>query len=127
MCSKFKGGICYPQSARKSKDLLDKKNTFFLKVATGQIYPGKSHLLDVYFAPQSDGCFEVNLAIKIEHNNQQNMIPLKGCGMRSALLITDCLFKFDPILPYTLNCENIFTIENTSSFPVEFYFSDFDL
>lgn len=103
------------------------KGVFFLKNTSIELLPNKEMLFDVFFEPNSDGLVYGDLVIHIRENPNALVIPLKGYGMVPALTFHDETLSFNPILPNTINCEKLFTIENTSTFPVELYFADFDM
>lgn len=103
-----------------------KRPAFFLKNSKFSLQSGKSTLLDIFFEPQWGGKSHGTLTIKMDQNPEDIVIMLSGYGMAPKLLFQESSLSFDPILPHTANCEKFFTVENTSSFPVEFFFADFD-
>ncbi|KAF2897302.1 hypothetical protein ILUMI_08873 [Ignelater luminosus] len=115
---------------RKSKnvslDEIRKKPTFFLKDANGILEPGTGCVLDVYFEPQYEGYVEWNVVINVNQNPSKVVVNLKGTGLKPTLKISTEEIEFEPVLPYVRKCEKYFSVKNVSSFPIEFYFADYD-
>lgn len=86
----------------------------------------KQYLLDVYFQPTVDGNVDAKLILQVEQNPYELIVCLKGVGLCPSLRIEERVVNFGAILPYQIECEQQFLIENTSPFPIEVYFPDFD-
>lgn len=109
-----------------SLDVIRKKPTFFLKNANGILEPGSACVLDVYFEPQYEGDTEWNVVINVNQNPKEVIVHLKGTGLKPTLKISAEEIEFESVLPYVRKCEKYFSIKNVSSFPIEFYFADYD-
>lgn len=103
-----------------------KRPSFFLKNTKFFLKSGKSTLLDIFFEPQWGGKSHGTLTIKMEQNPEDIVIILHGYGLAPKLLFEESSLRFDPILPYTANCEKFFTVENPTSYAIEYFFVDFD-
>lgn len=101
------------------------KSVFYLKNAEGLLQPGQSCLLDVYFEPKVEGkCDMWKVILSSEQNDKSRRFRLESSGLEPILKIVEEI-RFEPTVPYVGNYK-FFTIENLSSFPIEFFFSDFD-
>lgn len=100
---------------------------FSLGISKDWIQKDKQYLLDIFFQPNVDGSAEAKLILEVEQNPNPLIIILKGFGVCPSLFIHENPVDFGAILPYEIDCERVFTIENTSPFPIELYFPDFDL
>lgn len=108
------------ESEEKSRD------AFTLITKSGDVDQGALGLVTVVFEPQSGGYATENLHFKLAHNDDEFILPLEGHGLPPVLKITETNITFQPTLPYVHNCFKSFTIENPCSFPIEYFFSDFD-
>lgn len=82
-------------------------------------------MLDITFEPTDSLYCDWRLKIVIEQSDEQIIVTLNGQGSIPQLKIDSKQLRFEPCRPYETNTV-YFTIENPCSFPVEFYFSDFD-
>lgn len=121
--SLFTAKITLPN--RKGK-LCRKKTIFFLKCDKGVVQPNNAILLDIFFEPCTGGVERGVLTITIENNPNPLVTQLKGYGMAPNLILHEETMKFAPILPYAHNCEQFVTIENSSGYAIEMFFSDYD-
>lgn len=99
---------------------------FSLRISKDFVEKGMQYLLEVNFQPTVHGLVEAKLILEVEQNPHQLLILLKGSGLYPTMKIHENPVDFGAILPYQIECEKQFSIENTSSLAIEVYFSDFD-
>lgn len=92
----------------------------------GSLEPGEKFYLRIYFEPHYDEFLTGDLIITVDGNFRETVIPLKGIGMEPYLEINEDKIVFDPNIPYSDDNHKYVTIKNSSKFPVEFFFPDFD-
>ncbi|GJQ69846.1 hypothetical protein Trydic_g22394 [Trypoxylus dichotomus] len=102
------------------------RSIFHCKTTCGTLAVGEKIILSTYFEPVKDGKFKGWLVINVAQNPNKVSVKLKGIGIKPILKITDHKLYFPSTLPYTENVEIMFSIENVSKCPIEFYFYDFD-
>ncbi|XP_076221868.1 hydrocephalus-inducing protein homolog [Nomia melanderi] len=68
----------------------------------------------------------MKLNILVETSLETPTIVLTGRGVEKTLRITEPVIKFLPVVPYTHVQDAIFTIENPSDYPVEFFWHHLD-
>lgn len=98
-----------------------------MRQITGSILPGRQGYVEVYFEPQFGGSVKWNLIFSIALNDEEFILPVEGVGLLPSIKLTPHEIMFDPTLPYINNYGKSFCVENKSRFPVEFFFSDYDL
>lgn len=111
-----------PMGSRKTKYT----GPFSLPVSSDFVEKDKQYLLDVLFQPIVDGNAEARLILEVEQNPYTVTVLLKGIGQCARLDIQESTIDFGAILPYQIENERQFCIQNTSCFPIEIYFPDFD-
>ncbi|KAK5646871.1 hypothetical protein RI129_005335 [Pyrocoelia pectoralis] len=112
---------------RVDENPVAQKLIFFTLITRDAVDVGCNVILDIYFEPQVDGVVESHLIINIENNPEKMQIGLRGVGKMPQIRISNEVLTFEPVLPYVPMCQKDVTIKNTSTVPIEFYFSDFDL
>lgn len=69
---------------------------------------------------------DAELILDVEQSPDPLIIPLTGFGLWPYLSVQENHISFDVVLPYPLACEKFFILENTNSFPLEYFYPDFD-
>lgn len=111
---------------RKNSKTTRYTGPFSLKTTKDFVERGKQYLLEVVFKPTMHGIVEVQLILEVEQNPYQLIITLRGFGLAPSLELRDTPVDFGTVFPYQIDCEKQFSIENTSTIPIEVYFPDFD-
>ncbi|CAG9825500.1 unnamed protein product [Phaedon cochleariae] len=101
-------------------------NAYHIIPNKGELLPGKKDLLNIYWVPTKKGANDSELTIRIERNNVNTSVELYGHAIEPTLAFSELKLDFDASLPYSEKIEKYLIIQNASTFPVEYCFSDFD-
>lgn len=69
---------------------------------------------------------ETKLNIIVDMSLEMPVISLTGRGIEKSLNIVKSNIQFNPVIPFTVTQEIVFTIENTCHYPVEFFWHHLD-
>lgn len=92
----------------------------------GTLEVGEQRGIDIFFEPLCGGYVTRDLIFTLSLNPNKYVVSLHGTGVVPQLIIKESDVIFEPTLPYTNNYTKSLKIENASTFPLEFFFSDFD-
>lgn len=69
---------------------------------------------------------ETKLNIIVDMSLEIPVVSLTGRGIEKSLNIIKSNIEFNPVIPFTVIQEIVFTIENTCHYPVEFFWHHLD-
>ncbi|KAL0273824.1 UNVERIFIED_CONTAM: hypothetical protein PYX00_006405 [Menopon gallinae] len=106
--------------------ILDGRDMFHLSTTKGVLFPNESCLLQISFKPEFGGKFSASMMVRVEEGLEEYKVVLTGEAVEARLKISDTVINFGAALPYTMKLFKCFSVQNPCSFPVEFYFPDYD-
>jgi hypothetical protein len=99
---------------------------FSLSKMEGMIRPGKREVISVEFLPLDSRLYRSEIQLKVEHNSKPRTIVFDGYGQGYALRFDPPSLSLGPILPFAAAAEQVVSITNNSSVPIEVYAVDYD-
>lgn len=99
---------------------------FYLKTTSGILQPNEEFLFDIFFEPIKSLVIDWVLIITVENSSETFVVHLNGVGIMPELQFSSNNLEFTSALPFTNESIKTIKITNPCSFPIEFYFSDFD-
>ncbi|XP_072381898.1 hydrocephalus-inducing protein homolog isoform X2 [Diabrotica undecimpunctata] len=102
------------------------KNAFYIIPQQGQLIEMDKGLMDIFFMPIKNGCYISEVEVYIEGSVTRYVLELIGHGMIPNLALQEKHMKFESSVPYAERIVKPLLIQNVSTFPIEYSFSDFD-
>ncbi|CAH1188542.1 unnamed protein product [Phyllotreta striolata] len=107
------------------RSLNDMKPLYYTIPNKGELPAFQQGVMNIYFMPEKRGFYVAEVIVNLQGSSKQVKMKLCGDGVQPTLVFKDSNVKFDPCTPYASDTIPLY-IQNVSTFPIEFCFSDFE-
>uniref|UniRef100_A0A6P7FKJ2 Hydrocephalus-inducing protein-like n=1 Tax=Diabrotica virgifera virgifera TaxID=50390 RepID=A0A6P7FKJ2_DIAVI len=102
------------------------KNAFYVIPHQGELIEMDKGLMNIFFMPTKNECYISEVEVYIEGTVTRYVLELIGHGMIPNLALQEKNMEFESSVPYAERIVKTLLIQNVSTFPIEYAFSDFD-